>query len=184
MYEDLDFTVGNLPAAEGSLTPFYAIADPEVPVHLPYTLSIKSPDVDPSLRRKLMLVTYNDKEEIAAAGGEYRDGAITAKLRNFGAFAVALDTIAPEIKLLGNRGDDYTGRKEMRFIIRDDLSGIAKYEGYIDNQWALFEYDPKNDLLVYSFDKQYITPESEHILELYISDEMGNTNLFQKNFTW
>jgi hypothetical protein len=97
---------------------------------------------------------------------------------------VAVDTIAPEIKLLGMQGDDYTGRDEIRFIIRDDLSGITKYEGYIDNHWALFEYDPKNDLLVYRFDKQYITPESEHELELYISDEKGNTNLFQKTFTW
>ena len=72
----------------------------------------------------------------------------------------------------------------MEFNIRDDLSGIDNYEGYIDNQWALFEYDPKNDLLVYSFDERRLTRDSEHILELYVSDAKGNVNLFQTTFTW
>ena len=183
LYEDLDFTFGSTPIADGSLTPFYNIASSTVPVHLSYTLSILSPEVDPSLRRKLLLVSYDDKE-LVSVGGEYQDGAVSAKLRNFGDFAVALDTIAPEILPYGNRGNDYSGKKSMRFIIRDELSGIAKYEGYIDNHWALFEYDPKNDLLEYSFDNQHITPETEHELELYVTDEKGNTSLYQNTFIW
>ena len=97
---------------------------------------------------------------------------------------MALDTLAPEIVPLGNISGEYTGEKELRFTIRDELSGIARYEGYIDNHWALFEYDPKNELLSYSFDPEYITPDSEHELELYVSDEKGNVNLFHSTFTW
>ena len=84
----------------------------------------------------------------------------------------------------GPVGNDFTGRKEMRFTIRDDLSGIEKYEGYIDNNWTLFEYDPKRDLLLYKFDESRLTGESQHELELYVSDERGNTSLLNTTFYW
>jgi len=79
---------------------------------------------------------------------------------------------------------DYTERKEIRFTIRDELSGIGKYEGYIDNHWALFEYDPKNELLLYRFDETRISRESVHELELYVSDQKGNTQLYHTTFDW
>jgi hypothetical protein len=99
---------------------------------------------------------------------------VVARLRNFGAFAVALDTIAPEIIPRGN----------MRFTIVDNLSGIATYEGFIDNQWALFEYDPKNNLLFYRLDEDRISKGLDHELELYVSDEKGNVSLLHTTFNW
>jgi len=184
LYQDLDFTFSNSPVSRVALTPFYHISTTEVPVHLPYILSIQCPDIDPSLRKKLLLVSYDDDRELVSAGGAYQEGEVVAWLRQFGEYAVALDTIAPEIVPLGNRSGDYTGKKELRFTIRDELSGINRYEGYIDNHWALFEFDPKNELLSYSFDPEYITPDSEHELELYVSDEKGNVNLFHSTFIW
>ena len=184
LYQDLDFSFQSSPQADGSLTPFYQIANREVPVHKAYTLSIKKPDYVRSLNRKLLLISYNDKREVVSAGGKYQDGYIVAKLRNFGEFAVGLDTIAPRIMPHGSTGGDFSAKKELRFTIEDELSGIAKYEGYIDNQWALFEYDPKNKLLYYSFDEQHISKDSEHELELYVSDEKGNVNLLHTTFNW
>jgi hypothetical protein len=184
LYQDLEFTADSSPAARGTLTPFYRIATEEVPVHLPYTLSIECPRIDASLRNKLLLVSQDKKGKMVAAGGNYQEGAVVAKLRQFGNYAVALDTLAPEIIPLGAASGDCTAKTGLRFTIRDDLSGIAGYEGYIDGNWALFEYDPKNERLSYTFDKQYITPDSEHELELYVSDEKGNANLFHSTFTW
>jgi len=174
LYQDLDFSFQSSSPAFGSLTPFYQISSSKIPVHKAYTLSIKSPDIDPSLHKRLLLISHDDKGQITSAGGEYMDGHVVAKLRTFGTFAVAVDTIAPKITPLGN----------MRFTITDDLSGIAKYEGYIDNQWALFEYDPKNKLLVYKLDEDRISREEDHELELYVSDEKGNVNLLHTTFNW
>jgi len=174
LYQDLDFSLQSSPPAFGSLTPFYQVATSGVPVHKAYTLSIESPDLDPSLHKRLLLISHDNKGKVVSAGGEYKDGHVVAKLRKFGTFAVAVDTIAPQITPLGN----------MRFIISDELSGIAKYEGYIDNQWALFEYDPKNSLLVYHLDEDRISKEVDHELELYISDEKGNVNLLHTTFNW
>jgi hypothetical protein len=110
---------------------------------------------------------------------------VVTSTRTLGPFALAVDTIAPAITPLnGGVSGNLSGRKQLRFTILDDLSGIDKYEGYIDNRWALFEYDPKNDLLIYTFDKERISPGSQHELELYVSDERGNASLFHTTFTW
>jgi len=184
LYQDMDFSFHESPQTEGSLSPFYHVGNKEVPVHLSYTLSIQSPSVDPGLRSKLLIISGNEKGETISAGGEYREGAVVAKLRSFGTYGVALDTIAPEIIPRGYRLRDYTTRMELRFTIRDDLSGIGKYEGYIDNHWVLFEYDPKNELLLYRFDETRISRDSVHELELYVSDQKGNSQLYHTTFDW
>lgn len=184
LYQDLDFTFGSSPSSNGTLTPYYHISSEEVAIHQPYTLSIQCPDIEPALQKKLLLVTADEEGKLESAGGAFQDGAVVAILRRFGQFAVAMDTIAPEIIMHGKQEGDFSGRKELRFTIRDELSGISKYEGYIDNQWVLFEYDPKNELLTFVFDLEHISPEREHNLELYVSDEKGNARLFQSAFTW
>lgn len=185
LYSDLDFSFDTSPAMKGSLTPFYHISTPEVPLHLPYTMAIKIPPPAPPLREKLLLITINDEGEVEAAGGEFKDGSVVANLRNFGSYAVGMDTIAPEvIPLNGSANSDLTGKKSLKFTIRDELSGIEKYEGYIDNSWVLFEYDMKNDLLTYTLDAMRLKSGMTHELELYVSDEKGNLNLFRSSFRW
>ncbi len=185
LYQDLEFRYQRLPRSIGTLSDVFQLHTPETPVHLSYTLSIKTDSVEPSLRGKLLLITYDHENEVSSAGGEYLDGAVVASLRSFGRFAISLDTIAPEIiPLNGSSGKDLSGKKTLRFTIRDDLSGIEKYEGYIDNSWALFEFDPKNDLLTYTFDSERITVNTSHELELYVSDAKGNVNLFHTIFSW
>lgn len=184
LYQDLQFSYSSSPASRSTLSPFHQIASNEVAIHSPITLSIQCPEIDPGLHKRLLLVSLEDDGELVSAGGVYRDQSVVATLRQFGTFAIAVDTIAPEIIFHGSGGSDLSSSKELRFTIRDELSGIAHYEGYIDDHWALFEYDPKNESLSYSFDRQYITPETEHKLELYVSDEKGNVNLFEHSFTW
>lgn len=185
LYQDLEFRYATSPPANGTLTDIFHIHTPEIPVHLPYTLSIKAEGMETSLLNKLLIVTYDDRDVVSSAGGEYRNGAVVANLRSFGSFAISVDTVAPEIiPLNGSAASDLTGKKALKFTIRDDLSGIKKYEGYIDNGWALFEFDPKKDLLTYTFDSAKTVRNTTHELELYVSDAKGNVNLFHTTFIW
>jgi hypothetical protein len=185
LYEDLRFNFSKSEGAEGLLSAVYHIHKPETPVHLPYTLSIKYTPADPEWRDKLLIVTYNEDDELEEAGGAYENGAVVATPRSFGPYAVAVDTVAPEI-IPHRKLDQATisGASDIRFTIRDNLAGIEDYEGYIDNQWALFEYDPKNELLIYTFDRDRITADRLHELELYVTDAKGNVNLYHTTFTW
>ncbi len=185
LYRDEQFTYAREPAAPGLLSEIHRIHRAETPVHLPYTLSIETGITDPDIQKKLLLATFNEDNELEGAGGSYSRGAVTASLRDFGAYAIAVDSISPEVIPLNHPGGgDFSGSGEMRFTIRDNLSGIEKYEGYIDNHWVLFEYDPKNELLTYRFDDRRLKRESDHELELYVSDKQGNVKLYHATFRW
>lgn len=185
LYRDTDFKFETSPSSHGSLSDFYHIGNEETPVHLSYTLSIKTESSKPELQDKLLIVNLNENNELSSAGGEFSNGKVTTSLRSFGKYAIGIDTIAPVIKPMG--GDikgDKSGSESIKFIISDELSDIDTYDGYIDNQWVLFEYDLKNDLIIYKFDKEKIKMNTEHVLELYVSDSKGNANLYQAKFTW
>jgi len=185
LYQDMAFTYDKIPPEQGSLSDFFCIGSEEIPVHTPYRLSIRSEGVDQALHNKLLIVTLDEDGKIAEAGGEYLDGEVSSSLRYFGKFAIGIDTIAPEIKVVGGKiGGDMLGKKGLKFLITDELSGIDSYEGYIDNRWVLFEYDLKNDLLIHEFDRDRITPNASHKLELYVKDSKGNTSLYHTTFTW
>ena len=69
-------------------------------------------------------------------------------------------------------------------MIKDELSGIKSYEPSIDGNWALFEYDQKNDLLIYKFDETRITKGTKHNLFLRVTDNKDNFSTYNCNFTW
>ncbi len=185
LYRDMEFKFESSPPSHGSLSDFYHIGSEETPIHLPYTLSIKTALNEPEYRDKLLIVNLNEKNELTSDGGEFSNGKVTTSLRSFGRYAIGIDTIAPEIKPVGGEiKGDLTGSERIKFIITDELSDIDTYDGYIDNQWVLFEYDLKNDLLIYEFDKEKIKMNTAHELELYVSDSKGNANLYQAKFTW
>jgi hypothetical protein len=104
---------------------------------------------------------------------------------SFGNFYIGIDTVAPVISANGLiPGAVLTGRTEMKIKITDDLSGIKSYEPSIDGNWALFEYDPKYNVLIYNFDKQRITQGSKHSLSLKVTDNKNNTSFYSCDFTW
>ena len=92
-------------------------------------------------------------------------------------------TIAPIITALNlQAGKNLTDVPGIRFVIKDELSGISSYKGYIDNEWILMQYDPKNELLFYTFDNSRISNEKNHELELYIEDGKGNKAFYHTTF--
>ena len=82
------------------------------------------------------------------------------------------------------QGANLTGKKEIRIRITDELSGIKSYDPSIDGNWALFEYDQKNDMLIYRFDEIRIKKGSEHNLSLKVTDNKDNSSVYKCNFIW
>jgi len=186
LYEPTQFRLDSLTSEPGILSPLYQVHLAEVPLHKRSTLSIRYRGPEGLPKGKLHLLEWDAEDDRwVSAGGSYVEGWVSASVRRFGTYAIGLDTIAPEITPLnGSSKADQRQEKALRFRILDTGSGIEKYEGYIDNRWALFEYDPKNDLLTYTFDEERLAKNSPHELELYVSDEMGNVNLYHSTFTW
>ncbi|MBN1132996.1 MAG: M23 family metallopeptidase [Bacteroidales bacterium] len=184
LYEDLPFKYSRKPGFEGLYSDIFSIHHEAVPLHRPFLLSIKPVNLPEELKEKALIVSVGNNQSITSSGGAYRDGMIETEARNFGNYAIALDTIAPVIVPLNTRNSaDYRGSTSIDFTISDDLSGIDRFEGYIDNTWVLFEYDLKNNLISYAFDDRMQSDGSVHDLELYVSDLKGNATLYHTTFT-
>lgn len=167
------------------LSDIHQIHKKTVALHKYYTIGIKPRKEQNQNIDKLLIVRKGKKGKLINANGILINGWMKTKTRYFGDFAIAMDTIPPFVKARTNfKLKSLAGQKRLAFTIKDQLAGIKSYRGTIDGKWVLFEYDAKNDLLFYSFDKNRLPSKRKHKLELVITDKVGNQKIIQKNFFW
>ena len=155
------------------------------PVHKAITLSIKPGKIPAGKESKMLIVRLDDDQKKSAMNSIWSEGYLTAEVLSFGKFYIGVDSVAPVISANGLvSGAILTGKKEIKIKITDDFSGIKSYEPSIDGKWALFEYDQKNNLLIYRFDEQRITKGTKHILSLKVTDNKDNISFYNCDFTW
>ena len=63
---------------------------------------------------------------------------------------------------------------ELRFSISDDLSGIDRIHGTLDDQWLLFQWDPKKERIWYDTADGRHTQGRWHRLKIEVDDAAGN----------
>jgi hypothetical protein len=154
-------------------------------LHLQSELSIRPENFPESLQEKAILVKSDKEGKWQYTSGEWDNGFVKGMIPGFGNYAVSIDTSPPVIKPLNFSGiPDLSDMNSILFKVKDELSGIMSYEGYIDGDWALFEYDAKNDLVFYKFDPERISKEQNHELELYVIDNKQNINFYYTEFYW
>lgn len=183
LYDNLDFEIGNGKALTGALVPTYLIANPYVPVHGHFELSIKADKVPESKRNKVVVVRWDpEKDKVISEGGKYQDGWVITETQYFGYYSLLVDTIAPSVGSV-DFATSLQGRTKFSMRISDGLSGIDQIIPKIDGEWALMEYDAKNNRLTYYFDPEYITHGS-HDFSLTVIDAVGNSKEFKGKFVW
>lgn len=185
LYDTLYFQYKKSPCTNEMLSDLHSVHNKYIPVHKAYILSIKPTVIPTGKESKMVIVQIADDLKKSALNSSWSDGYLTAEALTFGNFFVGIDTIAPVISTNGLiPGVILTGKDEMKIKIMDDLSGIKSYEPSIDGNWALFEYDQKNNVLIYNFDKQRINQGAIHNLSLKVTDNKNNTSFFSCDFTW
>ena len=185
LYDTLHFNYRKEAGNNQMYSDIHFVHNKYTPVHKAYSLSIKPTSVPEGKASKMVIIQMGDDQSRSSLGGTWTDDFITVSAQTFGMFFVGIDTVAPGIFPNGlSSGADLTGKKELRIRILDDLSGIKSYEAFIDNKWALFEYDLKNNVLVYSFDPERITKDANHTLSLKVTDNRDNQSEFGCQFKW
>lgn len=180
---DLMFKYKISTAKQGIYSNIHSIHNKYVPVLKPIEVSIKPVNLPEKLKDKA-LMAYIDipSGKISAIGGKYSFGSVKSIIKDFGDICIVVDTIAPVISPLSIK-DKKTlmepGR--IRFMITDNLSGIEKYNGYIDDKWVLFEYDIKSKVVTYYFDEN-ISKGKNHSIKFIAEDIKGNQKIFNAEF--
>jgi hypothetical protein len=183
LFNHIDFTYAELGADIDSYSSIHKIHNEFTPLFKSYILSIKTKNLPTPLHNKALIVNQTKDGTWVSQGGEYKNGFVTTRVKLFGLFKVTMDTTPPVIlpKTFIPEGR-YAENQTFSFIIADSLSGIRKYSGFIDNNWALFEFDPKNELLTYTVDKSRLIQDKSHTMELYVTDNKDNAAHYQANF--
>lgn len=118
--------------------------------------------IDPS---KAQVYQVNSRGSKSFVGGKWEAGGIRFKTRNFGTFMLAVDSKPPTVAPVR------VNSSEIRFTIRDDLSGIQKFEAQVDGEWVLMRYEHKK-ALIWS-DKLVDKPFKGAVI-LRVTDQAGN----------
>ncbi|MBN1990163.1 MAG: M23 family metallopeptidase [Bacteroidales bacterium] len=164
-----------------AIGPTYIIGSPNIPLHKPYSLELSLKDSKGINLKKVCIARVDKDGKQKYMGGIYQNGYVKTTLRTFGAFTIATDTIPPVVVPLKRT---VNGKTTLRFRVYDNFSDIAKVNGYINGTWALFEYDPKNELVLYELDKERVTPEGVHHIKLIAEDGLGNISTFESTFSF
>ena len=185
LYDTLNFSYKKESGTSEMFSDLHYVHNNLTPVHKAYSLSIKPKTIPVGKESKLLIIQLADDQKKNAVNSFWSDGYLTADVLSFGRFYIGIDTIAPVISAIGLVQDaNLTGKKEIRIRITDELSGIKSYIPSIDGNWALFEYDQKNDMLIYKFDETRITKGTKHNLSLKVTDNKDNSSAFNCSFTW
>lgn len=132
--------------------------------------------IDSLYWKKLLVVAIDKKGRISDRGGEYQLGKVTTRLREFGRFALMMDTIKPVLKLL-SKTDKLEKNSKLIFKIGDNLSGIQSYQATLDGAWILTRYDRKKSRWYISLSEYENLSKGAHTLQVEVVDEKGNSNL-------
>lgn len=113
----------------------------------------------------------------SSVGGLYLNGKVTASIRVLGSYDVAVDTIAPRVKPHNEKRWEQSG--VLSFAISDKGSGIKNFKGTIDGKFVLVEYNGMRGRLTCNTKKAKIAP-GKHTFQLTVTDNCGNTTVFEK----
>jgi hypothetical protein len=185
LYDTLFFTYKKEKGTREMFSDLHFVHNNFTPLHKAYSLSIKPTSLAAGKESKMLIVRLGDDQKKIAVNSFWTEGSLTADVLSFGRFYIGIDTIAPVISAEGFvPGENLTEKNEIRIRITDELSGIRSYEPSIDGNWALFEYDQKNDVLIYKFDETRIKKGTKHNLSLKVTDNKDNSRIYKCNFTW
>ena len=182
IYDNYQFLSSESKLYANRISPIYHIGDPNVAVHNPITIGIKPPKALPdSLKSKAAIISIDKYGNDQYEGGTWNEEFLTAKVKSFGNFTIAVDTVAPTIIKEYYPADLNSSRgPSIQFTVLDNLSGLKNYSATVDGKWLLMEYNKKESLII--GDISSFTQNMTHNVVVTVTDEKGNERKFSDTF--
>jgi murein DD-endopeptidase MepM/ murein hydrolase activator NlpD len=155
--------------------------DDTVPAHTNFTISIEDKKYSEAQRKKIFIGLIEGQKVIY--NSTYRkENVFNAKVKTLGKYTLVMDTIVPKITITKPiEGKWLSGQKTIQLTINDSLSGIKSYNGYLNGNWILFEYDNKTKKIIHNF-SDGIVSEGANDLKVEVIDNVGNSTIFETHF--
>ncbi|WP_455496978.1 M23 family metallopeptidase [Coprobacter sp.] len=160
---------------------FYIVEPEYVPLHIYCNLKVKIPADTLENKKQYYLARITGKKEIPYTG-EYKDGYLETRIREFGVFSVKCDLTGPVVTPISPAQWGRQGKIRVR--ICDKHVGIETFRGEIDGKFVLFEMDGKTSVLSFKLDPAYVVKNKKHRLKLVVTDRCGNQTVYKNSFYW
>ena len=181
LYKDERMMGKTLPAASGIFGSVYQLLSDSVPAHEYFSLQLPLDEVPVKYRAKSLVVSINRSGKWSSEGGQVDGKVIKVRVRQFGKFGVAVDSIPPHIRTIGfQSGADLSKADGIEFRASDNLSGIEEYHAEIDGKWHLVTYDYKTARFYLPFEGRI--GSGTHQLVFSVTDGVGNRSEFRASF--
>lgn len=104
---------------------------------------------------------------------------IYASTSSLGEYIISKDTLKPDIEPINFKNNSNIKVKNtLKLRLKDDLSGIKNYSSYFNGNWALFEYEPKSNMIFHNL-SDGIIKDGENELIIKYEDGVGNKGVYQ-----
>jgi len=184
-YDTIFFKYTTKPKLSIAYSPIYSLHTEKVPIQKYCNISIQSQNLPKDLFLKAVIVKINKSGNFSAFQTKVDSlGVAYAKTREFGDYTILVDKTPPLIKALNIQDNkNISAQQTIEFKVSDNLSGIAKYNAYIDDKWVLLEYYSMKKKLIYTIDSLRLE-KGKHKLELAVEDAVGNISMYSVNFVY
>jgi murein DD-endopeptidase MepM/ murein hydrolase activator NlpD len=152
-----------------------------VPLQSSFNLMIEDTVSLEKDRGKMFIAFFDGKKYIYYTTKRYKN-TFSIYSKTLGQYKLMKDTVSPKINMPKNiEGKWISDQRNIELFISDDLSGVKTYEGYINGNWVLFEYESKLKRLTHSF-ADGIVAEGKNELKVIVTDNVGNSTIFETHF--
>ena len=163
-------------------SPVWMIGDKDIPLSTSANLSIEAPEVPEALRSRAMIVERDRHGNPDPVGGSWSGNGVTAKVRSFGTYYVAVDSVAPVISFSFKEKAKLKTGNRTYVRVSDDFSGISDYRVEIDGKWALSMRSGGRISVVLDPDRW--TRGKSHEIYVTVVDGAGNKSSAKGHFIW
>lgn len=175
LYDTFDLAYRKIASTNGKyLSDIHQYHYDLVPMQSYSTISIKPRNIEKLPKEKLCIVNLTAGG--VYEGGSYSNGWVNTRTRSFGQYAVRIDTLAPKVVYLGSSGGN------IRLSVADNLSGVTKWDAWLDGEWFHLYYEPKNGRLQGLPGKK--RDGQKHSLRVVVKDDKFNKTELNKIITY
>jgi hypothetical protein len=183
LYRKVNYSIKDT-TIEGYHSPFITFNIEGAALHKSANIMYPVNKIKANQPNKLVWCKYNKKNNsFSPVYTTIKKNKVTGYIRSEGTYTILTDTVAPVIKPININNKKYKRYKKIKFVIKDTLSGIKTYNGYLNGKWILFDYDAKNSLLTFDYKKPPFKFEKVNTLDLYVTDVTGNIEVYSTKIT-
>tara|TARA_B100000989_G_scaffold265222_1_gene218007 strand:- start:1179 stop:2846 length:1668 start_codon:yes stop_codon:yes gene_type:complete len=144
------------------------------------SITIKIPlAISDTLRIRQSFIAKAKDKKITYIKSRRDDSYIYANISSLGKYIISRDSVKPYISPINFKNNsNVSGKSSIRLRLKDDISGISNYNGFLNGKWALFEYEPKSNMIFHKISDKIIN-KGENILLINYQDGVGNKGIYK-----